>query len=359
MERVESKSLFNNQLSGVVDPEIAELNKKNMAKYAEMMKDSGNGEEETAAYDHSKMTCPQAAEFIRSTMDLFIVPIAQNPILVKGNESCIHTKFEVPPRDGNDFAVPVLVHTPKALEGKQGIPAIIYAHGGGVVGGSAEMFQPWLAHAADHLSVVYFNVDYRLAPETKCPKNALDFYCAVKHIIEHAAEFGVDPTRIAIAGDSGGGYIVMATNVMLAQKDEGHLVKLAIPSVPMMDDYSFGDPKSMTREERQEHRIMRKVWECIATDIEEQRKNSDPLLFPAKADDEVLAKMPPTIIWEVEFDAFITEATRMAARLRAAGRLLELYIAPGATHGSEAEPGLSVTKKMMDDYKLALETYLF
>ena len=60
--------------------------------------------------------------------------------------------------------------------------------------------------------------------------------------------------------------------------------------------------------------------------------------FQPKADDELLAKMPPTIIWEVEFDTFITEATRMARRLRSAGRLLELYIAPGMTHGTDMDP---------------------
>ena len=207
--------------------------------------------------------------------------------------------------------------------------------------------------------VTYFSVDYRIAPETKCPKNALDFYCALKHIIEHAAEFGVDPKKIAIAGESGGGYVVMATMVMLAQKDEGHLVKLAIPSVAMIDDYLLGDPKSMTTEERLGSDSMVKAWECLATDLDEQRKNGDPLLFPAKASDDLLAKMPPTIIWEVEFDIFITETTRMARRLRAAGRLLELYICPGMTHGSESDPTLQITKRMIDDYKLALETYLF
>ena len=36
----------------------------------------------------------------------------------------------------------------------------------------------------------------------------------------------------------------------------------------------------------------------------------DPLLFPGKASEELLAKMPPTIIWEEEFDMYITPATR-------------------------------------------------
>ena len=356
MERVVSKQLFNNQLLGVMDTEVQEERKKTMEKFMQFLGERGI---DLSSFDAEKLTCEQMASNMRSMVDHFVAPLGKRPSLVDANARCIHTKFNVPPRDGNDYSVPVLVHTPKSLESKSDNPAVIYAHGGGTVVGTAEYFQPWVAQAADHFGVVYFNVDYRLAPETKCPKNALDFYCALKHIIEHASEFGIDPKRIAIAGESGGGNIVMATMVMLAQKDEGHLVKLAIPSVAMLDDYHFGDPKSMTKEEKEDYKGLRKIWECLANDLDEQRKNGDPLLFPAKADDELIAKMPPTIIWEVEFDVYITEMTRMARRLRSAGRLLELYIAPGVTHGADLDPDLKVTKRMLDDYKLALETYLF
>ena len=356
MERVTSKHLFNYQLDGVLDKEVEEGIKKTIEKYMQLMSQSGAN---PADFDAEKLSCQQWANNMRVVMDNFVAPLGKRQTLVDATERCIHTKFDVPPRDGNDYTVPVLVHTPKRLESTKGNPAVIYAHGGGAVSGSAEMFKPWLARAADEFGAVYFNVDYRLAPETKCPKNVLDFYCAVKHVIEHAAEFGVDPKRIAIAGESGGGYIVMATMVMMAQKDEGHLVKLAILRIAMLDDYHFGDPMSMTKEERQTYKDQRKVWECLATNLDEQRKNSDPLLFPAKADDDLLAKMPPTIIWEVEFDVYITETTRVARRLRSAGRLLELYIAPGVTHGGDNDPDLKVTRRMLDDYKLALETYLF
>ena len=355
MERVISKHLFQYQLNGVLDKEVEEEEKKTTEQYIQFMSQNGAN---PADFDAKKLNCQEMVNDMRIMMDDSITPVEKRQTLVDATARCIHTKFDVPLREGNDYSVPVLVHTPKRLESMKDNPAVIYAHGGGAVSGSATMFKPWLAQAADEFGVVYFNVDYRLAPETKCPKNALDFYCAVKHIIEHAAEFGVDPKRIAIAGESGGGYIVMATMVMMAQKDEGHLVKLAIPGIPMIDDYHFGDPKGMTKEERGSCDIMRKVWECIATNLDEQRKNSDPLLFPAKADDDLLAKMPPTIIWEVEFDIFITEATRMARRLRSAGRLLELYIAPGVTHGGYIDPDFKVTRRILDDYKLALETYL-
>ena len=44
--------------------------------------------------------------------------------------------------------------------------------------------------------------------------------------------------------------------------------------------------------------------------------SADALLYPGKADDETLAKMPPTIIWESEFDIYITEATRQLTQHR-------------------------------------------
>ncbi len=300
--------------------------------------------------------CEEFVGFIRYYMNS--MDYKSHPSLIKANEDCIHTKFEVPSRDGNDFAVPVLVHTPKTLEGKENRAAVIYAHGGGVVAGSAEMFQPLQSLIAVQSDIVIFNVEYRLAPETKCPKNALDFYCAVKHIAENASELGIDASKICINGDSGGGYIIAATEVMLAQNHESHLVKLAILGVPMLDDYSFGDFASMTRKERQGAPMDRKFWDAIATDLEAQRKNADPLLFPAKVSDDILAKFPPTVVFEMEFDESITPACRFARRLRAAGRLLELYVCPGAVHTSGLDVKFKIAEKIYEDYKLLFKTYL-
>ena len=58
------------------------------------------------------------------------------------------------------------------------------------------------------------------------------------------------------------------------------------------------------RDEREMALTMRKVWRLIAQDLNLQK--NDPLLFPATASEELLRKMPPTVIWEVEFDMFFT-----------------------------------------------------
>ena len=55
----------------------------------------------------------------------------------------------------------------QSLAGEKSRPAIVYAHGGGCIGGTAEMYKGFLAHMAVDSRVIVFNVDYRLAPETR------------------------------------------------------------------------------------------------------------------------------------------------------------------------------------------------
>ena len=124
--------------------------------------------------------------------------------------SCDNTVLEVPTKHDGEYNVKVLVHSPKvgkgnytaqdtkanlsstnsiavsiiimcfqnllhenftpivqSLAGEKKRPAIVYAHGGGCIGGSAEMYKGFLAHMAVDSRVIVFNVDYRLAPETR------------------------------------------------------------------------------------------------------------------------------------------------------------------------------------------------
>ena len=159
---------------------------------------------------------------------------------------------------------------------------------------------------------------------SRCPNNVLDFYEVIKHVSRNAADLGIDPARIAMAGESGGGYICAGAMVKLAREEESHLVKLAVPIIPMLTDYCFSDTAAMTKFEREHAPGQQKIWRLIAgpgvrvvvincvIDMIDQFEamSADALLYPGKADDETLRKMPPTIIWEDEFDIYITEATR-------------------------------------------------
>ena len=235
-------------------------------------------------------------------------------------------------------------------------PALLYAYGGDVVASSAEIYKPWLVQLAFHCNIVVFNVDYRLAPETKCPNNVKYFYECLKYVSNNAPTLNIDQNRIAISGMSGKGYICLATIILLSKNDDVKLAKLAIPEIPMCSDYCFSDVDAMTKEERENAALMRKIWKLISSDWEVQKK--DPLLFPDKTKEKLLVKMPPTVMVTGEFDIFLTETTRMANKLRIAGRLLEFVVFPGVKHSSNWYPKNKSFNIRQKTLKSVIEEYL-
>ena len=69
--------------------------------------------------------------------------------------------------------------------------------------------------------------------------------------------------------------------VQLASKDEGDLVKLAVPIIAMLDDYEFTSRESMTNDAAERVVMMQKIWETIGgKEFEAKRSARDPILFP-------------------------------------------------------------------------------
>lgn len=356
MKRVVSKNLFNFPLKGEYDDDIVVME----TKRAEISNSEAGIMLKTKIQEQmfvdDESSNQEFAKLLRLAMGQNFEVAAKHETLKKAMDKIIETEINVPTQHDGNYDVQVHVYTPSFMTKNSSNPCYIYAHGGGAVACTAADYKPFLSHLAVNCEIVIFNVDYRKAPETKCPNNVKDFYEAIKYVSNNATKLAIDQTKIAIGGDSGGGYICLASEVLLAQKGESDLVKLAIPGIPMVDDYLFSDLSSMTKEEQNEAFIMRKIWKCIAKDIDSQK--NDPLLFPGKASDDILEKFPPTIINEVEFDMFITEATRFANRLRRAGKLLEFIIIPGATHGSVLVQDLKCSKLFDESMKAAFKEYL-
>ena len=356
MERLQSKNLFNFPLKGIAEGPIAE-----MAAQIKQMSSSGPSAEigrkinELALKDDAESR-NELLSMIRANNDGFAMVMRSFPPFQEAAKNITTTELLVPTSHDGNFNVPVEIYTPNSLVGKPGRSAYIFAHGGGCVSGKACDSKPFLDYLALSANLVVFNVDYRLAPETKAPNNVQDFYEAVKYVSKNAEQLDVDPGKICIAGESGGGYICLGACVMLAQHNESHLVKLALPIIAMVDDYSFSSPESMTVEERSGYMVMRRIWSMISADLTSQ--SDDPLLYPGKASDEILAKFPPTIVVEGELDMFITETCRLARRLRCVGRLLELVVFPGVTHHICLWPGFRICDMFEGTFKKIFDEYL-
>ena len=99
------------------------------------------------------------------------------------------------------------------------LPVLLYFHEGGCVLFSADEFNPLCTNLAAEAGCIVVNVDFRVAPEHPFPAPLDDSFAVYKWCLDHAAEFGGDPSRIAVAGGSGGGYL--AAEICLEAKSAG------------------------------------------------------------------------------------------------------------------------------------------
>ncbi len=99
------------------------------------------------------------------------------------------------------------------------LPVLVYYHGGGCMVLDADAFTPTCTQLADQAQCVVVNVDYRLAPEHPFPAPLDDAFAAYCWVLGHAGEIGGDPDRVAVGGDSAGGYL--ATTTCLEAKKHG------------------------------------------------------------------------------------------------------------------------------------------
>ncbi|MEX2742218.1 alpha/beta hydrolase [Rhizobium mongolense] len=93
-------------------------------------------------------------------------------------------------------------------------PALLYLHGGGWVVGTLESHDEICRWFANIGACIVFCPDYRLAPEHKFPAGLEDCVSALAHVVEQASWLGIDPDRIAVAGDSAGGNLAAVLSLL-------------------------------------------------------------------------------------------------------------------------------------------------
>jgi acetyl esterase len=76
-----------------------------------------------------------------------------------------------------------------------------------------------------NLNCVVFNLDYRLAPEHKCPGPSEDYVDFMEYVLSNPTKFGIDTSRVCMAGCSGGGWVCVGAANLLAKKGKLSMVK--------------------------------------------------------------------------------------------------------------------------------------
>lgn len=225
--------------------------------------------------------------------------------------------------------VRVLMITPEGVSAP--LPCLLEIHGGGHVIGSADLGIAKCADLARTLKAVIVSVDYRLAPETKFPGSIEDCYAALAWIHERASQFGIDPGRVAVMGESAGG--TLAAGLALLARDRGRFPICHLHLIfPMLDDricvsediHPFAGEFVWTRADNLFG------WTAML-DVPPGSPDVSPYAAPARATD--LAGLPPTFISCGALDLYLEEDMDFARRLIRAGVPVELHVYPGAPHG--------------------------
>jgi acetyl esterase/lipase len=215
-------------------------------------------------------------------------------------------------------AVPALRYGPA----DPSAPVLLYLHGGGYVVGTPWGYRGLVAALADASGMTTYAIDYRLAPEHPFPAAIDDAAAAFRALIDR----GHDPSRIAIAGDSAGGGLTVAT--LLRLREAGSPLPGAAFLISPWADLGCTGP-SMTGKAAADPALTEAGLRRMAAYYLDQADPADPLASPIHAD---LTGLPPILVHVGTAEILLDDALRLAA---AAGRddvALTLEIWPGLIH---------------------------
>jgi len=224
-------------------------------------------------------------------------------------------------------------------------PAFFHIHGGGYIGGTVEGSDQRNTQVAAQLGVTVVSVEYRLAPEHPYPAPLDDCAAALAWLFDNAADLKIDPTRIAVGGDSAGGGLAAAL-VQRTHAEGKYAIAFQHLVYPMLDDRTTAPdvtPDPLTGEF---------VWTADANKFgwASYLADATPAAPAVPARTTSVEGLPPTWIGVGGLDLFLDEDIAYARRLTAAGIATELQIYPAAYHGFVFVQDAAVSQRFERDY---------
>ena len=217
----------------------------------------------------------------------------------------------------------------------QKLPALVFAHGGGGLFFTAKDWDSYAKVLAKAFGAVVINVDFRSGFDAEAPAGSLDLLAALKWVIAHAPDLVVDPARVSLIGNSGGGYMASVVALELAARGESSLIQAVFLDVPMIFPNDMLGPYDGWSEYKryQSEVILKLPYMLFAGSAWETRWQEQPAwLQVLAAPEELIAKAPKHVLISMEFDMGRWETDEYAARLHRCGVLADYVLLPGGIH---------------------------
>ncbi|MFD1388845.1 alpha/beta hydrolase [Oceanobacillus oncorhynchi subsp. oncorhynchi] len=228
-------------------------------------------------------------------------------------------------------------------EGKtdKALPAVIYFHGGGFIGGKPEVVANACKGIAEKTPAVVINVEYRLAPEFPAPAAIKDAYEAVKWVVENGDKLGIDKRKIIVGGDSAGGSLAMAATILDCEHETNLIGMQALiyPAVCLepakSDEFSWPVDKynptpGYRKQLKEELNNFSKNMPLIMDVYVKKHDPNNAVFSPVLSDD--FSKMPPTFMAIAEFDYLRPSEEKYVTKLAEANVSVQTIFYEGIGH---------------------------
>lgn len=226
--------------------------------------------------------------------------------------------------------------------GRGPFPAVVLVHGGGWITGDRRANVEPLFEPLTNAGFAWFSISYRLASDVAVFGAAIeDVEQAVQFIRTHAAEYSIDPSRLALAGESAGGQL--ASMAALSPKLKG-----AVKGVVAL--YSQSDLVTLAKTSNHVPSELRRAVESTAWAgfLLAGLQRLSPIY-------NVRADMPPFLLIHGTADRLVPfeQSERMCEKMQEAGAACELYAVNGGGHGIrwwDSSKGLAGYKRAMVEW---------
>lgn len=228
--------------------------------------------------------------------------------------------FTIPTRDGH--ALRARLYAPSHAR----LPVLVFFHGGGFTVGSIATHDTLCRVLSQQSGAAVVSVDYRLGPEYRFPTASNDAWDAVAYVAKEGASLGLEPSRMALGGDSAGGTLAAVCAILA--RDAGLRVALQLLIYPGTTAHQ--DTDSHRRFAQGPLLTEALITYFFAHYVRSPADREDWRFAPLNADD--VDHVAPAWIGLAECDPLVDEGVQYADKLRAAGVPVALEIYRGVTH---------------------------
>jgi len=219
------------------------------------------------------------------------------------------------------------IYTPAAAAGlSTPLPVVVYYHGGGWVIADVNTYDATPRLMSKQLNAIVVSVEYRHAPEFKFPAQHEDAAAAYRWVLANAASWGGNPAKIALAGESAGGNLAVATAIYA--RDNGLTKPLHILSVYPIANSSMQLPSRMDSANAKPLNTPMLAW--FGNYYSKTPADQMDLRINLVAAD--LSNLPPTTIINAQIDPLRSDGETLATAMKKAGDTVDQKTFPGVTH---------------------------